>query len=288
MPRNPKVEFDLLQMYFGRPYVIDLENAMGVITVHSPTLGQIVDIGETRFYQTLNIFTGNTTQYRLLLWELNYDWNEISDFQLFIMLYNQIDPEVSKLIFPDLDFSKFIPLMKQIPVDNDEDAENGEFREEIILWDNDDQIEINADVHNHFSQYLRAVFNTFPEEKITQDPNLKLWYINKDKRAAEHSKKELEKGKVKSYSIQPLVSACVNHPGFKYKLSELDEVGIMEFYDSVNRLQIYEQSTALMKGMYSGFIDSKQIKPEDYNFMREIIRDTNNSVSKAKKLKEQG
>lgn len=50
MPRNPKVEFDLLQMYFGRPYVIDLENAMGVITVHSPTLGQIVDIGETRFY----------------------------------------------------------------------------------------------------------------------------------------------------------------------------------------------------------------------------------------------
>lgn len=288
MPRNPKVEFDLLQMYFGRPYVIDLENAMGVITVHSPTLGQIVDIGETRFYQTLNIFTGNTTQYRLLLWELNYDWNEISDFQLFIMLYNQIDPEVSKLIFPDLDFSKFIPLMKQIPVNNDEDVEDGEFREEIILWDNDDQIEINADVHNHFSQYLRAVFNTFPEEKITQDPNLKLWYINKDKRAAEHSKKELEKGKVKSYSIQPLVSACVNHPGFKYKLSELDEVGIMEFYDSVNRLQIYEQSTALMKGMYSGFIDSKQIKPEDYNFMREIIRDTNNSVSKAKKLKEQG
>lgn len=43
-----------------------------------------------------------------------------------------------------------------------------------------------------------------------------------------------------------------------------------------------------MKGMYSGFIDSKGIKPEDYNFMREIIRDTNNSVSKANKLKENG
>lgn len=54
------------------------------------------------------------------------------------MLYNQIDHEVSKLIFPDLDFSKFIPLMKQIPVNNDEDVEDGEFREEIILWDNDD------------------------------------------------------------------------------------------------------------------------------------------------------
>jgi hypothetical protein len=62
----------------------------------------------------------------------------------------------------------------------------------------------------------------------------------------------------------------------------------MEFYDSVSRLQIYEQSTALMKGMYSGFISAKDIKPEDYNFMREIVRDTNNSVSKASKMKQQG
>ena len=38
-----------------------------------------------------------------------------------------------------------------------------------------------------------------------------------------------------------------------------------------------------MKGMYSGFIDGSKIKSEDYNFMREIVRDTNNSVSKNKK-----
>jgi len=43
-----------------------------------------------------------------------------------------------------------------------------------------------------------------------------------------------------------------------------------------------------MKGMYSGFISAKDIKPEEYNFMREIVRDTNNSVSKAKNLKDQG
>jgi len=76
----------------------------------------------------------------------------------------------------------------------------------------------------------------FPEEKITHDNNLKSWYISKDRRAAERAKKEAEKGKHKSFSIQPLISACVNHPGFKYKLSELNEVGVMEFYDSVSRL----------------------------------------------------
>lgn len=61
MPRMPKVEFDMLQLYVGEPYVIDLDNAYGSITVYSPTIGDIIHIGEKRFYETLNIFVCNTT-----------------------------------------------------------------------------------------------------------------------------------------------------------------------------------------------------------------------------------
>lgn len=280
MPRNPKVEFDQLQLYFGEPYVIDLDNTPGSITVYSPTIGDIVHMGEKKFYQTLSFFTCNTTQYRLMLWELGYDWNEISDFQLFCMLYKQIDPDVSKLLFGDLDFQKFVPLIKQLPpkepdeseeTEPDDEPKEPEIVEELILWDDEDEIEINADVHNHFSQYLRAMFGTNPDEKLTDDPTLKQWYINKDKRASDRLKKAEEEGKEKSEaSIQSIISSLVNHPGFKYKLSELRQVGVAEFYDSVKRLQVYEQTTALLKGMYSGFIDSKNIKPDDYNFMRNI------------------
>lgn len=277
MARNPKVEVDLLKLYFGDPYEIDLENAPGKVTVYSPTIGDMVRIGERRFWETAMIFVCNTTQYRVMLWDLGIDWNTFSDFELFVLLYKQIDKEVSKLFFGDLDFSKFIPLGKEV------ETEDG-VTKELILWDDENGIEINYDVYNHFCQYLRVMLNVFPEEKITASDHLKEWYINKDRRANERAK---EKGD-NNHSIQPIISACVNHPGFKYKLQELREVGMFEFYDSVSRLQIYEQATALMKGMYSGFIDSKNIKPEDYNFMREIVRDTNNSVSKAKDLKEQG
>lgn len=263
MPRNPKIEFDELQMYFGEPYVINLDDTEGQITVYSPTIGDIMQVGESKFYQTLNIFICNTTQYRSLLWDMGVDWNTFSDFQLFVMLYKQIDPDVSKLLFGDLDFSKFVPLLKQ----KNEEDEDGE----LILFNNDDWIEINANVHNHFSQYLRNVFGIFPEEKITDNDTLKQWYITKDKRAIENAKKLEEKGKEKrSSSMKSIISSLINHPGFKYKLKELKEVGVAEFYDSVKRLQVYEQSTALMKGMYSGFVDSSKLKPDDYNFMREI------------------
>lgn len=260
MPRNPKVDFDMLQLYFGEPYVIDLENTPGKIIVYSPTIGKIVRLGEKRFYQTLNIFICNTTQYRVPLWELGIDWNEYSDFKLFVTLMNQIDPEVAKLMFGDLDFSKFVPIVKEI-----EDKEP-----ELILWDDEDEIEINADVHNHFSQYLRTVFGTFPEEKITHDNTLKQWYIDKDKRAFARAKQLEEEGKDKQTSIQSIISSCINHPGFKYNLQQLNDMGVAEFYDSVKRLQVYEQTTSLMKGMYSGMIDGSKIKPQDYNFMRDI------------------
>lgn len=193
MPRNPKVDFDLLQMYFGEPYIIDCENIPGKITIYSPTIGDIVRIGEKRFYQTLNIFVCNTTQYRLVLWDLKIDWNTLSDFELFSMFYTQTDPEVVKLIFGDLDFSKFERVFKQ-PLSEDE-------KPELILWNEEDEIGINADVHNHFSQYLRAMFNIFPEEKITTSDYLKAWYIQKDKRALEKAQKDEEEGKAKQSGL---------------------------------------------------------------------------------------
>lgn len=259
--RNPKIEFDQLQMYFGEPYLIDLEDTDGTITIYQPTIGDIISIGEKKFYQTLNIFITNTTAHRLELWENNprIDWNEISDFELFCMFYKSIDFEVSKIMFKDINFLNFEIVKKEL----DE-------KSSLILYDFDSKIEINESVYHHISQYLRNVFNTFPEEKITTDRIMKKWFIEKDKRQLAIDKQKAEKGKLETQTIQPLISACLNHPGFKYKLHELKEVGICEFYDSVKRLQVYENTTALMKGMYSGMIDGKKINADDYNFMKKI------------------
>ena len=65
----------------------------------------------------------------------------------------------------------------------------------------------------------------------------------------------------------------LNHPGFKYKKSELKEVGIVEFMDSVKRLQTYESVMALMSGMYSGMIDTKKLDlKEELNWMRDLYK----------------
>lgn len=257
MSRYKKIKFDRLQMYFGDPYVIDLEGVEGNITVFQPTIGDVVRTGEVKFYNTINIFVSNTTSYRSMLWDAGVDWNELSDFELFIMLYQGIDDDVSKMLFGDLDWKKFNIYEKRI-----EDSEDSI----PVLYDAENHIEINEEVYQCFHQYIQTVFNMFPEEEITEDKMLKKWWVEKDKRKLERDKKKDES----SSSMQSIISACVNHPGFKYKLSELKEIGVCQFYDSVNRLQIYENATACMKGMYSGFVDGSKINPDSYNFMKDF------------------
>lgn len=253
--KYPTIEFDRLKVYFGEPYTIPCRH--GEVTLLSPTIGDIIAIGEAKFYSTLNLIVANTTSYRLFLWELNLDWNEVSDFELFCMIYKQVDPDVSKLLFGDLDFSTF--EIKLLNVD--------EQIKKLVLVSEEQNVEIDEDVYQQMHQYYQLVFNMKPEELLTAEDRMKRWWIAKDKREQERKAKKKDD---KTYSIQPMVSALVNHPGFKYKLKELKEVGVAEFYDSVKRLQIYEQSTALLKGMFSGMISSRDIDSEQYNWMKEI------------------
>lgn len=258
--RNPIIEFDKLSLFFGDPYVIDLEGVDGNIVLAQPKIGDIVRLGEKRYYSTLSLFTSNTTSFRLQLWEQNIDWNEISDFQLFIMLIRGADKEVYQTFLPNIDLEKFGAFEKV--------AKDG--TKTPILRDMENEIEINEEVYFHLSQYLRNVFNIFPEEKMTSDKIMKKWYIRKDQNELRNRESKKKGGSEEDSGLLPIISGCCNHPGFKYKSSELRELGVYQFFDSVKRLQIYESTNALSHGLYSGFMDSSKIKPEDYNFMKPI------------------
>jgi hypothetical protein len=255
--RNPVIQFDKLQLFFREPYEIDLPNCEGKIILHQPSLGDIIQLGEKRFYSTLSIFTANTTSFRLQLWEQGIDWTELSDFYLFIMLLGGADPEVYHTFLPDIDFEKFQKYEKKISDDD----------KEVVLYDPENHIEINEEVYFHISQYLRIVFNINPDEKITHDTIMKNWFIMKDQRELNNKKNKTTE---EDSGLISLVSGYLNHPGTKYKSSELKELGVYEFYDGVKRLQVYESTTAIQKGIYSGFCDSSKLKIEDYNFMKPI------------------
>ena len=253
-------KFDHLKMYFGEPF----EVGNGLI-IHQPTVGQILEVGEQEFYAMLYLFISNPTTYRLQLWDLGIDWNKITSYMLFTMLIKSVDSDVAKIIFGDVDFKGF-EIYTKTKAETNEDGEEVEVQVPT-LYNTSSEMELSEDDYTLISEYLQTMFNIFPKVEKAKGKATKEAIIEEDRMnlAIRQRKNESDDS-----GLLSLVSACVNHPGFKYKLQELRDVGICQFMDSVQRLQVYESSTALMKGMYSGFVDGSKLKSDDYNWMRSL------------------
>ena len=246
-----KYSFDKLQMYFGEDYQIT-----DGIVISQPTIGDIMAFGEERFNQVLNPFVVNPTSLRVVLWQQGKDWTEMSDYELFYQLILQLQPTTNEtsILFGDLDFSKFNLYKRQNEVD-------GEMLEDIVLLNHEQKVLIDEEIYNHMSSYLRTMFNIFPKVEKAKGKTTKQWMIEEDILNSQTQPKQ-------GSNLLPMISFCLNHPGFKYKKSELKNLGIVEFYDSVQRLLIYEYTSSLMKGIYSGFVDTSKIDKKEFDFMR--------------------
>lgn len=238
-------------MYFGEDYKI----ADGIV-ISQPTIGDIMTFGEERFNQVLNPFIVNPTSLRVVLWQQGKDWTEISDYELFYQLILQLQPTPNEtsMLFGDLDFSKFNLYKRQDEID-------GVIVEDIVLVNPEQKVLIDEEIYSHISCYLRTMFNIFPKVEKAKGRTTKEWMIEED---ILNSKSQPVQGS----NLLSMISFCLNHPGFKYKKSELKDLGIVEFYDSVQRLLIYESTTSLMKGVYSGFVDTSKIDKKEFDFMR--------------------
>ena len=91
-------KFDPLKMYFKEDYFVK------GIRIVQPTIGNILNIGESKFYSGLSPFLYNSTSIRVMLWDLpqRIDWCKVKDIEVFGMLKSTTDTDNSaiQLLFP--------------------------------------------------------------------------------------------------------------------------------------------------------------------------------------------
>jgi len=254
-------KYDILKMYFGEDYPVT-----DYLIIHQPSIGDIIEFGETRFFSIASLLCANTTSMRLELWDNGYDWNEITDFELFCSLTSILTPDQTYLVFGDFDLSKLRPYR----VDD-----------KVILIDPENaDIYIDEEIYNKLVGYLRVMFNIHPKVEKAKGKATKeaiIWEERENLRIQELKQRNID---YQPSVLFPLISSVLCHPGCKYKKNELKELGLVEFFDIVERLQVYERSTALLKGIYSGFIDVKGIDKNDVNFMRDLHEQDLNDLNK--------
>ena len=80
-------------MYRGDPLVIN-----DLIQVRQPTLGEIADFGEERYFQMLSAICGSPSDFMVALDDMGIRYEEITDFQLFLMLTRNLTPDDTRIL----------------------------------------------------------------------------------------------------------------------------------------------------------------------------------------------
>ena len=241
-------EIDQLQLYFGDPYVINNN-----ITIFQPTVGEIMKYGEKKYYSVVHTLTAISSDMKSQLDDIGLDYEQVEDFQLFMMLAPTLPQESTSILFGNIDFTKLKIY---------ENPENGL----PMLANKETGLKIDTLIYERIVNYLRKVHGLKKKVEHAANRRTKMVLIEEDRRNI-----ELNKNKPYKSFLTPLVSSVKVRMG--YTKDYVRDMGIVEFMDDVQRLQIINNADALLHGMYSGMIDTKKINKNEINWMRELDKD---------------
>jgi len=240
-------EFDELKLLFRKNYVIN-----DYITIFQPSIGDIIEYNEKKYYSMVSTLCSIPSDMKCMLWDMGINWNDLPDFELFVMLVKLFTPDKTRILFGDLDFSKFSPK---------ENPKNGE----IILYNSEVDNIIDSFMYHRIIGYIRKMHGFLSKPMKVKGAQAIAAVLERDR-----IKIQENKNKYQSSGLKNLISSMLVYPGFKYKSNELKQCGIYEFMDAVQRSQIFVSSSALMSGMYSGMIDVSKINKKELNWMRDF------------------
>ena len=239
------INVDALKLYFGDPYVVNQ-----YITIYQPTIGDIIEYGEKEYYSMIQTITAIPSDMKSSLFDMGLDWTQVEDFQLFMMLSQSLSQKQTEIILGDIDLQRMKPV---------ENLQNGE----VILRDSVTGAIIDELAYKTMSAYLCKLHNFTKKVEKAGNQFTKQILIDEDRQKREYAIKQ----PYKSF-LMPLISSVKVRQS--YTKDYIRNMGLNEFFDDVNRLQIITNTDALLSGAYSGMMDTSKIKKSQFNWMREI------------------
>lgn len=220
------------------------------ITVRNPTLAEIKDFGEEKYYSTISVICSTPSDFKSTLYDkMGIDWEQMSDFNFFCIMCAGLPKEQTSLIFGDLDFQKLKP----------EASENGT----VVLKDKSSELVIDEAIYIQITNYLRKVHGLKRNHQRAGNETTKRYLLDKDRRLLARNKHKQFKS-----ILAPLISSMTNICHYKHDSKTVWNESIYTFMDSVNRVQLIVNYILTMQGAYTGNIDIRKIKQNEIYWMK--------------------
>lgn len=262
-------KYDELQVYDGDDIYITKN-----IIVTQPSLKEIKNFGEQKYFSAVHTLTSVGADLKWQLWDmLGIDYTQIEDYDLFIKLISQLvsskkkmyyeltsNPEKYKdelanyseedleemlinpleLVIKGIDFADFIPCKSN---KNDQ----------IILYNPESDITIDRLIYNQIVDAVRKIHGFKRNNQMPANERTKMDLI-------EDARDEAMLSATKPYKsiLKPLVSSLSVKTG-QCGDERIMNMKISMFFDNIKRATKIQDSQLLLQGAYSGFASLKGI-----------------------------
>lgn len=273
-------EIDDLKIYRGSDIPITDK-----IVVIQPTLDQIIEFGEKRYFQTVHCLTGVGADFKWQLWDyFGIDYTTIDDFELFKkmiwrslsskkyiykeltenreqyaeQLNNISEEELAEMLVNPLSL-----ILKDIDLADFEEYESDKCPE-TILYDKEHDIIIDRFVYMKIVDAVRKIHGFKRNNQMPANERTKMDLI-------EDARDEAMMAAQKPYKsvLQPLISALIAKTG-QMGNDNIWNTRIYMFFDSIKRINKIQDATLLLQGAYSGFASLKGVDKTRLDWMSEI------------------
>lgn len=226
---------------------IDINDHLHVMI---PTVGEILD-NEESYYNLAGMLTAvpSDIDMMVLLDDMGVDFTKVDEYDLFFLMFRELAASDTKLIFGDLDLSKFVIA---------ENEQNG-----MIVWaDPDSGIVIDRAIHEEIADALRLILHRKKNLKKPGNDAAKEFMLERARKKLKRMKKEQRRSQLEEFIV-----ALVNTEQFSYKYDEVRDMTIYQFYESLQQIIHKVEYDNRMYGVYAGTVDIKEISQDDLNWL---------------------
>lgn len=271
-------EFDELKVYRGDDMVITND-----IVVKQPTIAQIADFGERKYFSAVHTLTAVGAD---LKWQLcdyaGIDYTEIDDYELFVKFISQLvssrkrvykelvdnpecaeqldglsEDELDAMLVNPLELTLNVDLADFIPCMNNDS-------EQVVLYDVEHDITIDRPTYIRMVGAVRQIHgfkrnNEMPANEITKMDLI------------DDAREEAMRNANKPYKsiLKPLISALSVKTGMCGD-RRIWDMPVGMFFDSIKRANKIQDSQLLLQGAYSGFASLKGVDSDRLNWTGDI------------------
>ena len=211
------------------------------LSIRIPTVGEILE-DEEHYYNLVSSLTATPFQYMVQLDDMGIDFTQITDWELFMMLFPSFAKTDISLLFGSLDLSD-ISIYKNSQNDS------------IVLYSPKNDIVIDELVYNNIVKYIRKINNLKRESRKPGNDEAKEFRIK-----LERKKQKRNANKPYEPYLEKMVIALVNRPEFKYNYEQVNNLSIYQFNQSFEQIKTSITFDNTMIGVYAGTVDTSKIK----------------------------